>query len=194
MHFGYAPRVYYPKPSKGDLFRRLVMQLKDLDVPFVGPVPFSDDSPDASARGSEDPTSGGASDGSDDSFEAALRSAHLAVDGIFGFSFHGSVREPFPAAISALASSQVPVLAVDAPSSWDIETGPPSDGPGKGYMPDALISLTAPKPLVKWFTKGRHFVGGRFLSRDVARMFGIDVPEYRGVGQVVEVSVGEGKL
>ena len=59
-----------------------------------------------------------------------------------------------------MRDTKIPVLAVDAPSSWNIETGPPDLGPGKGFHPDALISLTAPKPLVKWF-KGRHFLGGR---------------------------------
>jgi NAD(P)H-hydrate epimerase len=59
-----------------------------------------------------------------------------------------------------MRDTKIPVLAVDAPSSWNIETGPPDSGSGKGFNPDALISLTAPKPLVKWF-KGRHFLGGR---------------------------------
>jgi NAD(P)H-hydrate epimerase len=54
----------------------------------------------------------------------------------------------------------VPVTSVDAPSSWNIESGPPKDGPGKDFNPAALVSLTAPKPLVAWF-KGRHFLGGR---------------------------------
>ena len=54
----------------------------------------------------------------------------------------------------------MPVVAVDAPSSWDIETGPPSEGPGAKFMPAVLVSLTAPKPLVKFY-QGRHFVGGR---------------------------------
>jgi len=77
-----------------------------------------------------------------------------------GFSFSGEVREPFPAVITAMRDAGIPVLSVDAPSSWNIETGPPADGPGKGFHPESLISLTAPKPLVDWF-KGRHFVGGR---------------------------------
>jgi len=80
----------------------------------------------------------------------------------------------------------VPVLAVDAPSSWNIETGPPKSGPGSKYNPAALISLTAPKPLVKWFS-GRHFVGGRFLSKTVADKYDIDVPDYQGIDQIVEV-------
>ena len=126
-----------------------------------------------------------------------------------GFSFTGEVRQPFPPVISALATSPIPVLAVDAPSSWNIETGPPSSKDieqpiGHNYNPTALISLTAPKPLVKWFvskptdaTKRRHFVGGRFLDKEVAQRYGLTVPEYSGTEQVNEVEVGveeEGKL
>lgn len=77
-----------------------------------------------------------------------------------GFSFSGEVREPFPAVINAMAEAKVPVTSVDAPSSWDIEQGPPKSGVGSNFHPDVLVSLTAPKPLVKFF-KGRHFIGGR---------------------------------
>ena len=62
--------------------------------------------------------------------------------------------------IKALEETKLPITAVDAPSSWNIESGPPSEGPGARFMPEVLVSLTAPKPLVKHF-KGRHFVGGR---------------------------------
>lgn len=79
---------------------------------------------------------------------------------VTGFSFSGEVREPFPSVIEAMRKTPLPVTSVDAPSSWNIEDGPPRSGPGEGFHPEALISLTAPKPLVKWF-KGRHFVGGR---------------------------------
>lgn len=77
-----------------------------------------------------------------------------------GFSFSGEIREPFPAVIEALEKSLVPVTSVDAPSSWNIETGPPKSGPGKNFHPAALVSLTAPKPLISFF-HGRHFLGGR---------------------------------
>ncbi|SMY24078.1 unnamed protein product [Zymoseptoria tritici ST99CH_1A5] len=160
-HFGYKPTMYYPKVGKNELYSRLRKQLEQLRVPFT------------------------------DDFQSALSSSDFVIDAIFGFSFSGEVREPFPAVIRALAESKVPVLAVDAPSSWSIEDGPQEEGPGKGYMPTALISLTAPKPLVKWFT-GRHFVGGRFVGREVAERFGFDVPEYRGGEQVVEVEVEGG--
>ncbi|KAF2104118.1 apolipo protein A-I binding protein-like protein [Rhizodiscina lignyota] len=163
FHYGYEPTVYYPKQSKNELYQRLTQQLKDLNVPFT------------------------------DDFPSAIASTDHVVDAIFGFSFSGEVREPFPKVIEALRDSKVPVLAVDAPSSWNIETGPPDDGPGKGFMPDALISLTAPKPLVKWF-KGKHYVGGRFLSNVVAEKYGIDVPPYQGIDQIVEVPVKESQL
>lgn len=53
------------------------------------------------------------------------------------------------------------MTSVDAPSSWSIEEGPPASGVGSKFNPAVLVSLTAPKPLVKHF-KGRHFIGGRF--------------------------------
>ncbi|KAK7726775.1 hypothetical protein SLS57_003336 [Botryosphaeria dothidea] len=172
-HYGYQPTVYYPKQSKNELYqaidlisdskKRLKKQLEDLDVPFTN------------------------------DFDAALGAADHVVDAIFGFSFSGEVREPFPKVIEALRDTKVPVLAVDAPSSWNIETGPPDSGPGKGFNPPALISLTAPKPLVKWF-KGRHFLGGRFLSKSVAEKYGLDIPPYEGLDQVVEVPAEGQKL
>lgn len=133
-HYGYKPAIYYPKRSKNDLYQRLSQQLNDLRIPFI------------------------------DDFNKALSQSDYVIDAIFGFSFEGEVREPFPAVIEALCHTKVPILAVDAPSSWNIESGPSNTGPGKEYHPNALISLTAPKPLVKWF-KGRHFVGGRYVAR-----------------------------
>ncbi|OCL10722.1 meiotically up-regulated gene 182 protein [Glonium stellatum] len=162
-HYGYQPTMYYPKQSKNELYQRLTKQLKDLNVPFT------------------------------EDFEAALKHADHIIDAIFGFSFSGEVREPFPKVIEALRGTSVPVLAVDAPSSWDIEDGPPLSGPGRGFQPEALISLTAPKPLVKWF-KGRHFIGGRFLSPEMAEKYGLDLPSYGGIEQIVEVGAEGQKL
>ncbi|KAF2656432.1 apolipo protein A-I binding protein-like protein [Lophiostoma macrostomum CBS 122681] len=166
FHYGYQPTIYYPKQSKNELYQRLSTQVRDLKIPFT------------------------------EDFHQALSSTDHIIDAIFGFSFSGEVREPFPSVIEALRDTKIPILAVDAPSSWNIESGPPSSGPGAGFMPEALISLTAPKPLVKWF-KGRHFVGGRFLSPAIADKYGLDVPKYEGLDQVLEVGVegdGEGKL
>jgi NAD(P)H-hydrate epimerase len=82
---------------------------------------------------------------------------------LVGFSFSGEVRDPFPAIIQALEETKIPVTSVDAPSSWNIEDGPPKAGLGSNFNPSVLVSLTAPKPLVKYFN-GRHFIGGRFVT------------------------------
>lgn len=152
--------MYYPKPSKPDIFVGLQKQLKNLNIPFT------------------------------DDFDAALPRTSLIIDSIFGFSFKGPPRDPFSAVIRALEETKIPVLAVDAPSSWDIDGGPPSEGEvGHKYMPDYLISLTAAKPLCKYFKGKKHFIGGRFLSKEVADKYDLDVPDYQGVDQIVEVPV-----
>lgn len=133
-----------------------------------------------------------------------------------GFSFSGEVREPFPDVIKSLQETKIPVTSVDAPSSWDIENGPPKTGLGSSFMPTALVSLTAPKPLVNHFT-GRHFVGGRyvppascvnhlrqsrptdkkcdrFVSPSIAKKYNFDVPPYQGIDQIVEIGPSEQKL
>ncbi|RDA95313.1 hypothetical protein CP533_3530 [Ophiocordyceps camponoti-saundersi (nom. inval.)] len=161
--YGYEPTVFYPKRSKGDLFPRLAKQLELLQVPFV------------------------------DDFESAMSSTDQVVDAIFGFSFSGEVREPFPNVIRALERSKLPITSVDAPSSWDIEKGPPSSGLGSSFMPTALVSLTAPKPLVKHF-RGRHFIGGRFVPPSIASKYEFDLPRYEGIDQIVEVSTAGGKI
>ncbi|RDW66906.1 NAD(P)H-hydrate epimerase [Coleophoma crateriformis] len=142
---------------------RLATQLRNLGVPFV------------------------------DDFDSAITEADHVVDAIFGFSFSGEVREPFPAVIKALKETELPVTSIDAPSSWSIENGPPDSGPGNGFHPSTLVSLTAPKPLVKWFT-GRHFIGGRFVSPDIAKKYNLELPAYEGIDQVVEVENIAGKL
>lgn len=161
--YGYKPTIYFPKQTKNELYQRLAIQLKDLSIPFV------------------------------DNFHDAIKETDHIVDAIFGFSFSGEVREPFPSVIAALAATKLPVLSVDAPSSWNIETGPPESGPGKDFNPTALISLTAPKPLVKYFD-GRHFIGGRFVSPKIAQKYELDLPEYEGIDQVVEVGKNGEKL
>lgn len=161
--YGYKPSVFYPKRSKNELYQRLAKQLEDLEVPFV------------------------------DDFPSALKSTDHIVDAIFGFSFSGEVREPFPQVIKSLEETNLPVTSVDAPSSWDIEDGPPKSGLGSTFMPATLVSLTAPKPLVKHFT-GRHFVGGRFVPPFIAKKYDFEMPQYQGIDQVVEVPPGGQKL
>ncbi|KAI1359083.1 YjeF N-terminal domain-containing protein [Xylaria arbuscula] len=161
-HYGYQPSVYYPKRSKNDLYQRLAKQLEDLEVEFV------------------------------DDFTSAMKLTDHVVDAVFGFSFSGEVREPFPAVIQALEETKLPVTSVDAPSSWDIENGPPKSGLGSHFNPAYLISLTAPKPLVQHF-KGRHFIGGRFVTPGIAKRYDFEVPSYQGIDQFVEVGAESGR-
>lgn len=127
-------------------------------------------------------------------FSSALQEADFLIDAIFGFSFGGPLRDPFPAIIAEMESTRVPVLSVDAPSSWDIQSGPPKEGPGANFMPQALISLSAPKPCVKYY-RGRHFIGGRFLTKEITDKYGLDLPWYPGIDQVMEIGVDtEGRL
>ncbi|KAF8463837.1 AI-BP family protein [Kalaharituber pfeilii] len=165
-HYGYQPEIFYPKQGKNELYQRLVTQLKNLSIPFTN-------------------TS---------SLLSSLQSTDHIIDAIFGFSFSGPLREPFPDIIAELAKTKKPVTAVDIPSSWDVDNGPPSEGPGKDFMPSTLVSLTAPKPCVKFF-KGRHFLGGRFVAPGIREKYGLTgLPEYRGIDQVVEVPVeGQGE-
>ena len=162
-HYGYEPTICYPKQSKNELYQRLATQLKNLEIKFT------------------------------DDFSGALKETHHVVDSVFGFSFNGEVREPFVEIIKAMENTNKPVLSVDAPSSWNIEDGPPDSGPGSKFQPASLISLTAPKPLVKYL-KGRHFVGGRFLPDSLATKYNLDQPPYQGIDQIVEVEVKEHKL
>ncbi|WPG99833.1 NAD(P)H-hydrate [Acrodontium crateriforme] len=160
-HFGYRPIVFYPKPGSKEVYGRLRAQLDFLGVPFT------------------------------DDFEVELGRCDWVVDAIFGFSFSGPVRDPFGSVIALLAETTKPVLAVDVPSSWHVDLGPPADGLGAAYSPDVVVSLTAPKECMRAF-KGRQFVGGRFVGQQVADMFGFDVPPFKGCDQVVEVvAVGE---
>ncbi|KAK5944784.1 hypothetical protein PMZ80_001984 [Knufia obscura] len=160
-HFGYSPTVYYPKPTKKPIFDGLQKQLQQLHIPFANDQPF----------------------------EKLAGETDLIVDALFGFSFTPPVREPFDEAIKVMESGKKPVLAVDTPSSWHVEDGPQDEGIGAKYMPDYLISLTAAKPNVGHFKGKKHFIGGRFLGQDIASKYGLDIPEYKGVDQVVEVPV-----
>jgi NAD(P)H-hydrate epimerase len=81
----------------------------------------------------------------------------LVIDAVFGFSFKGPLRSEYRPAISAMAASRSPVLAVDIPSGWDVEKG---DVFETGFRPAAVVSLTAPKMCLSDYT-GLHYVGGR---------------------------------
>ncbi|KAK9453217.1 YjeF N-terminal domain-containing protein [Dipodascopsis uninucleata] len=159
--FGYSPTIYYPKRPNKDLYNRLHTQLMNLGVSFT------------------------------DEIDTAFNETDQIIDAIFGFSFKPPIRDPFKHVISLLESTEKPVTSIDIPSSWDVDLGPPRVGElGANFQPTVLISLTAPKPASKFF-KGRHFLGGRFISKDFAAKWGFDLPDYPTYEQILEITANQ---
>lgn len=94
-HFGYNPRIIYPKRSRGILFENLVKQCKDLDIPVEEAPPVNSE----------------------------YGKYSLIIDALFGFSFKGPVRAPFIDILQQLATTSTHVLSVDLPSGWDVNRG-----------------------------------------------------------------------
>ena len=170
--FGYQHvTIVYPKRSysRQPHYANLVKQCQDLNIPVLDVMP-------------EDWTT-----------------YDCFVDSIFGFSFQGEPRPPFDAILEQLQwAAKDPakvVVAVDVPSGWNVNGDDVDDENQHKFMPDILVSLTAPKLFAKSYT-GRHFVGGRFLPPALAGKYQIRMPPYPGVSQVVEVTamtVGQDK-
>ena len=157
-HFGFFPSIIYPKHSNNDLLKRLVKQNEQLGIPFLDFTSTFD-----------------------------LNNFNLIIDAIFGFSFKPPIREPFPQILHAIVNQKdVPVFSIDIPSGWDVEKGPPDDQNTPLLMPDALISLTAPKTCATHF-KGRHFLGGRFVPPALSEKYALDLPKYEGSSQFLQL-------
>jgi len=118
-----------------------------------------------------------------ESLRTALHSSDVILDAIFGFSFKGPIRSPFDSALPLLTDSGLPIVSVDIPSGWDVEKGNSED---LGLNPNVLVSLTAPKEGVRSF-KGRHFLGGRFIPKTLEEKFSLNLPNYPGFDQIVEL-------
>jgi NAD(P)H-hydrate epimerase len=157
----YNCTVVYPKRSTKQHFVNLVKQCEDVGISIVETMPPKDEI---------------------DSYDGI-------VDAIFGFSFKGTPREPFGTILRQLKEAQEAdnhqtIISVDVPSGWNVDEGDVAD---TGFVPDVLISLTAPKFCSKEFG-GRHFIGGRFLPPKVAIKYNVRMPPYEGVSQVMEVT------
>lgn len=124
------------------------------------------------------------------------------LDAIFGFSFEPPVRAPFDRILDALAEANTPVVSVDIPSGWNVEKGrqelytQAEDGGRREVRtidPQVLVSLTAPKEGAREYT-GRHWLGGRFVPDSLEKKYDLNIPEYPGFDEVVELSPGTSKL
>ncbi|KAI9484400.1 YjeF N-terminal domain-containing protein [Zychaea mexicana] len=117
--------------------------------------------------------------------------ADVLVDSVFGFSFHGEVRDPFKDVIKTFEQTNKPIVSVDIPSGWDVEQGCTDQ---VKFQPEVLVSLTAPKMCAKHFKGKRHFLGGRFVPPSIAKKFDFQVPPFPDSDQVVELSTSESSL
>ncbi|KAG8967985.1 hypothetical protein FRC05_001695 [Tulasnella sp. 425] len=165
--FGYEPTVYMPKPGSKDIYKRLQQQCTNCTIPTISSL---------------------------DELKQQLQpgKSDCILDAIFGFSFKPPVRAPFDEVLPLLNNSKLPIVSVDIPSGWDVEKGPvelkTNEGTsvGDGLNAEVLISLTAPKEGVKSF-KGRHFLGGRFVPKLLAEKYTLNLPDYPGFAQIVEL-------
>lgn len=153
--WGYQPSVYYPKRTGKPIYTGLVTQLSNLGVPFIDDL-------------------------------KSINQFQLIIDAIFGFSFQaGSIRPPFDSVINAVNETKVPLLCVDIPSGWDVDSGFVQGGV---RTPDTLVSLTAPKPVANTLpSTTAQWVGGRFIGEQFADKYGIELGKYEGCDQVAKV-------
>ncbi|KAI0755053.1 YjeF N-terminal domain-like protein [Daedaleopsis nitida] len=157
--FGYKPTIWMPKPGSKDIYQRLKAQCDNMKIQTLEP--------------SQDTNS----------LKSALASSDVILDAIFGFSFKPPVRAPFDAALPLIANSGLPIVSIDVPSGWNVDEGKVD---ALALDPDVLVSLTAPKEGVRDF-KGRHFLGGRFVPKTMQEKFELNLPEYPGFSQIVEL-------
>ncbi|KAJ3477386.1 hypothetical protein NLI96_g10501 [Meripilus lineatus] len=161
--FGYTPTIWMPKPGSKEIYQRLKTQCINMKIPVIAP------SNDTS------------------SLRDALARSDVVLDAIFGFSFKPPARAPFDVALPMITESKLPIVSVDIPSGWDVEKG---NAEGVGLVPDVLVSLTAPKEGSKGFS-GRHFLGGRFVTKAMEEKYSLNLPQYPGFDQIVELPQSE---
>jgi NAD(P)H-hydrate epimerase len=89
---GFRPTILYPKPSKSELMRRLVVQTQSL--PYLSELSMSP--------------------------SELSRTFPLIVDAIFGFSFTPPIRSPFDGIIETIAKCDSHVFSIDIPSGVNL--------------------------------------------------------------------------
>ncbi|KAF0976448.1 hypothetical protein FDP41_004347 [Naegleria fowleri] len=161
--------ILYPKKESAekDLFKRLILQCTTLGIPIYFSL--------------------------DELFQNYdLTYFTFILDAIFGYSFSGKsgIREPFKIVIETVKKpeySSIPVVSIDIPSGWEIDTVDIDENLKLGLRCDILVSLPSPK-LCSLNFKGRHFIGGRFMPPQLLKQFGIDLPSYQGTEIIMEIT------
>lgn len=105
-----------------------------------------------------------------------LNAYDILVDALFGFSFKPPVRSKFLPVMDALSVTNKPICSIDIPSGWSVE-GVPKNG---GISPELLISLTAPKECARSFKGKYHYLGGRFVPKELEEKYKLQLPPYPG--------------
>ncbi|MDP2436061.1 MAG: hypothetical protein Q8P67_09980 [archaeon] len=77
-------------------------------------------------------------------------------------------------------------MAVDIPTGWSVDSGPPGDSSQPHLNPAVLVSLTSPKAGARSF-RGPHYLGGRFIPPKMARDMSLNLPQYPGGSQIVKL-------
>lgn len=101
------------------------------------------------------------------------------------------MRTPFDLILKKLKKHEKKILSVDVPSGWNIEEGP--GNLDETIIPFANISLMLPKHCMKEY-KGRHFLGGRFMSQHVLDEFKLIQPDFPGDALFYEIDPNHQKL
>ncbi len=113
-----------------------------------------------------------------DSINNHLNKSDLIIDAIFGYSFNssdGKIKEPFNHFIDFFKETNIPILSIDVPSGWQID----SEDNSNMFNPNYLVSLGVPKICTKNYL-GNHFLGGRFIPKIILDKFSLLLPEYEG--------------
>ncbi|XP_077188189.1 yjeF N-terminal domain-containing protein 3 isoform X3 [Paroedura picta] len=108
---------------------------------------------------------------------------NLVIDAVLGVEANpAEISEPYISVLATLKQIRAPLISLDVPSGWDVETGS-----SEGISPDVLVSLAAPKQCATRFMGKHHLVAGRFLPYDVQKKFELNLPEYTGTDCVVSL-------
>lgn len=109
-----------------------------------------------------------------DSVPEDINKYDLLVDALFGFSFKPPVRTKFLPIMDLLNTTNKPICSIDIPSGWNVEGVPESNT----IKPELLISLTAPKECARSFKGKYHYLGGRFVPKELEEKYQLQLPPY----------------
>lgn len=109
----------------------------------------------------------------------------VVVDGLLGVGFDGGdIRVQYWDIFELLVKTELPILSIDMPSGWDLDSGPRSvDVSANTFVqPEVLVSLGVAKDGAKMFAGAFHFLGGRHLPPGWADANDVELPAFRDDG------------